>query len=466
MLNRIQYKWLVAIAFVAGFFMDLMDVTIVNVAIPTLSKDFSVPYPTLEWVVTGYLLSLAIWIPASGWLGDRFGTKRIFLFALGMFTIGSALCSVAPTVQFLIGFRVLQGVGGGMMTPVGVTMLFRAFPPAERAQASSIISIAAAAAPAIGPTLGGYLSDFFGWRWIFLVNVPIGIATIFFSRRVLKENKVGDTGKFDFAGFFIAAIGLVLLLYALSNIPVRGPGSPDVILTGVAGLILLILLARVESKIKRPILTFPLFRDRLFRTSNAIMFFSFAMWIGFLFVLPLFLQQLLGLSAFESGLTTSPQAIGWLCMATVASRFYKRLKPRKMIIVGLTGATIMTALFMAFDITTNLWIIRLVLFLRGLTMAFAVIPIQAAVFTNITPEQTGRASSFFNTNRQVASSVGVAILGAILFELLVAGSSALTQLSAYHVAFAFAAGLGLIGIIFGLTVKDKDAEASFKTESP
>ena len=350
-----------------------------------------------------------------------------------------------------------------MMTPVGVTMLFRAFPPAERAQASSIISIAAAAAPAIGPTLGGYLSDFFGWRWIFIVNVPIGIAAIFFSLRVLKEYKINDTGKFDFTGFFVSAIGLMLLIYALSTVPVHGPGSLDVILTGVLGLILLLMLVWIESKIRSPILTFSLFRDRLFRTANAIMFFAFAMWIGFLFVLPLFLQQFLGLSAFESGLTTSPQAIGWLCMATVASRFYKRLKPRKMIVAGLIGATAMTALFLTFNTGTNLWIMRLVLFVRGLTMAFAVIPIQAAVFTNISPAQTGRASSFFNTNRQVASSFGVAVLGAVLFELLVAGSSALTQLNAYHFAFAFAVVLGLIGIIFGLTVKDKDAEASFNS---
>ncbi|HXX59292.1 MAG TPA: DHA2 family efflux MFS transporter permease subunit, partial [Dehalococcoidales bacterium] len=337
-LNRIPYKWLVAIAFVAGFFMDLMDVTIVNVAIPTLSKYFNVPDTTLEWIVTAYLLSLAVWIPASGWFGDRFGTKRIFLFALGMFSAGSLLCSLAPNVGLLIFFRVLQGVGGGMMTPVGVTMLFRAFPPNERAQASSILSIAAAAAPAIGPTLGGYLTDFVSWRWIFLVNVPIGIATFVFSLKVLKEYKESSAGKFDALGFILSAAGLMLLLYCFSIIPTHGPGSLEVILTGLSGIAVLWIMIRVESKVKTPILPFSLFKDRLFRAANSVLFFAFAMWIGFLFVLPLFLQQFRGLSAFQSGLTTSPQAIGWLSMATVASRFYASLKPRKMVIIGLIGA--------------------------------------------------------------------------------------------------------------------------------
>jgi EmrB/QacA subfamily drug resistance transporter len=467
-MSRIPYKWLVAIAFVAGFFMDLMDVTIVNVAIPTLSKYFNVADATLEWVVTGYLLSLAIWIPASGWLGDRFGTKRIFLFALAMFTLGSVLCSLAPNVQLLIVFRIIQGVGGGMMTPVGVAMLFRAFPPYERAQASSILSIAAAAAPAIGPTLGGYLSDYAGWRWIFLVNVPIGILAFFFSLKVLKEYKVTNAGKFDTAGFFLSAAGLVLLLYALTSIPAHGFSSPQIIATGIAGIVLLMLLVVVESRVESPILPFSLFKDRLFRTANSVLFFAFAMWIGFLFVIPLFLQQFRGISAFNSGLTTSPQAIGWLVMATVASRFYNRLKPRKMIIIGMTGATIMTLVFFLFSSETSLWTMRVVLFFRGLTMAFAIIPLQAAAFTNISLPQTGRASSFFNTNRQVASSFGVAVLGAVLFELLTNKSNIADQLLAYHVAFIVAAGLGLCAIIFALTIHDQDAAASWteKKDTP
>ena len=463
MFKSIQYKWLVAIAFVAAFFMDLMDVTIVNVAIPTLSAELNAPNTTIEWVVTGYLLSLAIWIPASGWLGDRFGTKRIFLVALAIFTLGSMLCSLSPNVEALIVFRVIQGVGGGMLTPVGVTMLFRAFPPNERAEASSILSIAAAMAPAIGPVLGGWLVDFANWRWIFLVNVPIGFLTFVFSLFVLKEYKQQVSGKFDIAGFFLSAVGLVLLLYALSTVPTRGPESFDEILTAILGVAVIALLIWVESRLKAPILHFSLFRERLFRTANIIMFFAFSLWIGFLFVLPLFLQEYIGLSAFQSGLTTSPQAVGWIVIATVASRIYHRMGPRKMIAIGLTGTTLLTLAFVWFGAETNLWLIRVVLFFRGLTMGFAVIPVQAAVFTNISHEETGRASSLFNTNRQVASSFGTAMLGTVLFELLLHGpGTSSANLFAYHVSFIAAVAMGVVAILFALTLKDEDAAASIK----
>jgi len=463
---KLQYKWLVAIAFVAGFFMDLMDITIVNVALPTLAKELNASQTTLEWVVTGYLLSLAIWIPASGWIGDKFGTKKTFLFALAVFTLGSALCSMSSSIQKLVFSRILQGVGGGMMTPVGVAMLFRTFPPEERAAASSILSIPAAAAPAIGPVLGGFLVDFTSWRWIFLVNVPIGIFAFLFASKVLKEHKEENAGKFDFTGFLLAGVGLALLLYALSTVPVYGPGSFRVIVTAILGAGLLTAALIVESRIKDPILHFSLYKERLFRTSNLVMFFAFALWIGFLFVLPLFLQLQLGHTAFESGLTTGPQALGWIAMAAVASRLYKKVGPRRMVMFGLLGTTIMTFGFIFMNTSVDLWTVRGALFLRGASMAFAVIPIQAAAFANISGPETGRASSIFNTNRQVASSFGTALLGTVLFEMLKGSMDTAGQLLAYHVSFIVAAAMGVIAIIFASTIHDEDAAESMKATKP
>ena len=169
--RQIAYKWVVAAVYVSALFLDILDTTIVNVAIPTLGRELNTD--NAEWVVLGYTLSLAVWIPTSGWLGDRFGTKRTFLFALAAFTVGSGLCGVAQTIDQLIAFRVLQGVGGGMLTPVGIAMLFRAFPPAERAKASTVVMVPTLIAPALGPVLGGFITTNFDWRWIFLVNVPI-----------------------------------------------------------------------------------------------------------------------------------------------------------------------------------------------------------------------------------------------------------------------------------------------------
>jgi EmrB/QacA subfamily drug resistance transporter len=204
MMQRVHYKWIVAAVFVTGMFMDIMDVTIVNVAIPALAKDFNAAESSIEWVVLGYVLSLAVWIPASGWVGDRVGTKKTFLFALFAFTAASALCGQAHTIGELIAFRVLQGVGGGMLTPVGTAMLFRAFPPDERAKASTVLMLPAILAPALGPVVGGWLVTDVSWRWIFYVNLPIGIFGFVFGLLFLKENREPTAGGFDLAGFLLS----------------------------------------------------------------------------------------------------------------------------------------------------------------------------------------------------------------------------------------------------------------------
>src|SRR5439155_1903775 len=214
---KVEYKWLVGIVYIMALFMDLLDMTVTNVAIPTLAKRFTASTTTIEWVITGYLLSLAMFIPISGWLGDRFGTKRIFLFALTTSTAASLLCGLAWNVESLIAFRVLQGVGGGMLTPVGMTMLFRAFPPAERASASAVLAIPAMVAPALGPILGGYLVDYQSWRSIFFINIPFGAIALVASVLLLREETQEGAGRLDVAGFLLSGAGLVATVYALAQ---------------------------------------------------------------------------------------------------------------------------------------------------------------------------------------------------------------------------------------------------------
>ncbi|MGI8550200.1 MAG: DHA2 family efflux MFS transporter permease subunit, partial [Dehalococcoidia bacterium] len=290
-MRNVPYKYLVAVAFIFGIFMDILDTTIINVALPTLGRQFHAGNDTLEWVITGYLLSLAVWIPASGWIGDRFGTKKTFCFALGMFVTGSALCGLSQSVGHLIAFRVLQGVGGGMLTPVGTAMLFRAFPPMERARASAFMAIPIVIAPATGPVLGGWLVDSVGWRWIFYVNVPIGILGLIFSLMFLKEHREERAGGFDLWGFLFSGGGLALVLYALSQGPNAGWTAPRVLGTGIGGILLFALLIVVELRLREPMLDLRLFRDRMFRNANMAGFMSSAGLIGLLFLLPLFLQQ-------------------------------------------------------------------------------------------------------------------------------------------------------------------------------
>ena len=438
---KVSYKWLVAVVFVAGLFMDLMDATIVNVALPTLSRDFEATTDTLEWVVTGYLISLAIWTPASGWISDRFGSKRTFAFAVVVFTAGSALCGLAWSAGSLTAFRVLQGVGGGMMTPVGTAMLFRAFPPAERARASAVITVPTAIAPALGPVLGGWLVEDVGWRWIFYVNVPVGLATLAF-------------GPFDVWGFLCSGGGLALVLYAISRAPADGSMSTPVIVSGLFGIMIFGLLVALELRRPDPMLHLRLFGDRMFRSANLSMFMVYAVLIGVLFLLPLFLQELRGLSALDSGLTTFPQALGMLLMVPVTSRLYPRVGPRRMLTIALAGITVTSALFLLVDLGTSLWWIRAIMSLRGVSMSFAIVASQAAAFASIPSEETGRASSLFNTNRQVAASIGVAALATVLDDR--------TSVAAFHDAFAASIVLGLLGIVFALRIHDEDAAASLR----
>src|SRR3972149_8684591 len=208
MISRLEYKWIVGIVFTFGLFMDLVDMTIVNVALPTFAREFNASTTTIEWVVTGYLLSLAVFIPVSGWAGDRFGTKRTFMFALSVFTLASLLCSLAWDIEPLIAFRVLQGVGGGMLTPVGTAMLFRAFPPAERAAAAALLAIPTTVAPASGPGLGGYLVEYQSWEWIFWINTPVGLAGLVVAGLFLREEKQDNPGRLDIPGFVLSATGL------------------------------------------------------------------------------------------------------------------------------------------------------------------------------------------------------------------------------------------------------------------
>jgi len=469
-MSRVPYKWVVAVVFVFGFFMEILDTTIVNVALPTLSREFGVGTSSIEWVVVGYLLSLAVWIPASGWIGDRFGTKRTFLFAIAVFTIASALCGQAHSLNELTLFRVLQGVGGGMMTPVGTAMLFRAFPPEERAKASTVLVIPTVMAPALGPVVGGFLVTNASWRWIFYVNVPTGIIAFVFGFLFLRENKEPTAGPFDLAGFLLSGCGLALILYALSEGPSRGWVSPQIVVTGTLGVICFGVLTVVELRKRFPMLALRLFRDRMFRTANLVTLCSYSSFAGFLFILPLFLQELRGLSAFDSGLTTFPQAVGAMCSSQLAGRLYPYVGPRRLMVFGLIGASCSVAMFTVVGLETNLWWIRLLLFVRGVFMAFSFIPLQAATYTTISRADTGRATAIYSTQRQVAAALGVAVLATVLATATthfltgatgVAATEA-ARLSAYHVVFAVAALIAFIGAIVALLVRDEDAAATMR----
>ena len=462
----INPKISVSIVFVAAMFMTIMDSTIVNVALPTLSRQFNATGTSIDAVVVGYLVSLAIIIPASGWLGDRLGTKRIFLSALALFTLASALCGLAMSLPMLIGFRVLQGMGGGALVPVGTAILYRTFPPAERVQVSRILNIPTVVAPASGPILGGFIIDKLSWHWVFYVNVPIGLAAFLFGMLYLEEYRGQSTGTFDLAGFLLAGFGLALTMYALSEGPSYGWTTAGILSSGIAGLVMLGTFVYVELRSTHPILNLRLYSNRVFRTCNLASLFSSAGFLGLLYAASLFLQQGRGVSPLVSGLTTFPEAVGVLISTQIVTRLYPSVGPRRLIAGGLTGVATFMVLLCLVGQDTSLWLMRALMFLIGAGMAYAFIPVQAASFATISPAETGQASALFNAQRQVGASLGVALLSTVISAVgltqSVAGGAVVPNLNAYHAAFVAAAALALTGACIGLAVHDSDAAATMR----
>ncbi len=452
----------VSVVYVGALFMSIMDVTIVNVALPTIGREFNTPTTSVDVVVIAYLVSLAVFIPASGWIGDRFGGKRTLLTAIALFTLGSALCGIAGSLTQLVVFRVLQGVGGGMLTPVGMAMLYRTFPPAERVRLASILMIPTALAPAAGPVLGGLLVTNLSWRWVFYVNLPIGAAAFIFGLLFVVEQREARPGRFDLPGFFLAGIGLGALMYGVSEGPDKGWGSPLVIGPILAGIVLLSTMVVVELRSREPMVDLRLLGDRMFRASNMLIEMTMIAFFGILFVVPLFYQDGRGLSALASGLSTFPEAIGVLIGAQMVSRLlYPRIGPRRLIAAGLVGIAVGTGLMALVGSNTSLWWMRVLMFGLGYSIAHVMISMQAAAFATISPTSTGRASTLFNANRQLGGAIGVALLSTVISAVgpvrQVAGAT-VANLTAYHAAFLTAAAIALAGAVLALfVVKDADA---------
>ena len=458
---QIAPKVAVAVVFVAALFMSIMDTTIVNVALPSIGDQFHVDAASVGVVNVGYLVSLAVFVPLSGWMGDRFGTRRVFLFALALFTVASLLCGTAQSLDQLSLYRIVQGAGGGMLTPVGMTMLFRAFPQEERMRATRVLMLPTAVAPALGPVLGGWLVDTLSWHWVFIVNVPIGIAAMVFGLLFLPDFRSERVGRFDAAGFLLAATGFGLVMYALAEGADQGWGTPRIVAAAALGLAAVVALVLVELRITDPMLDLRLFKDRLFRTTNLVSLISGAAFLGMLYLFPLYYQNAVGASALQTGLNTFPEAIGVMIASQVASRLYPRFGPSRLIAGGAAGVAVMMALMSLLTPETSVWAARALMFATGFSMAHVFMPAQTAAFATVSPAATGRASTLFNAQRQLGSAIGVALLGTVLAGIgtvtTTASGAPTANLTAYHTAFLVAAGLAAVAAVVALFISDRDA---------
>ena len=330
-------------------------------------------------------------------------------------------------------------------------------------------------APASGPVLGGYLVEYHDWRWIFLINIPVGVVGFAFAGLFLKEETQENPGRLDLPGLLLASSGLGALMYGLAEAGERGFDDPRVLAFILGGLAILAAFALVELRTREPMIDMRLFQNRLFATANFVQVVAFAGLMGGLFLLPLFLQSpaTKGLGAFDSGLTTFPQAIGVVTMVQVSSRLYPRIGPRRLLVVGLLGVTLTTVAFLFIDVGTSLWWIRGVMFARGCFFSFILICLQTATFATIAAPQMGRASAISSAGRQVGASFGVALLATALTSRLTAHDTSLAPgadsgatVDAFHEAFAIAAVLTLIGAAASLLIRDEEAAVSMRREEP
>lgn len=450
-----------------ALFIDILDLTAVNVSLVSMSAAFKASMASTTWVVLGYSLSLAVWIPVSGWVGDRFGTKHTFIFALSIFIGASLLCSEATSISMLIASRFAQGVGGGMLTPVGITLLFRAFPPQERARASAILSIPTVAAPALGPVLGGYLTDNVGWRWIFRINLPIGIIALLIAAFGLRNEKTTASQRFDIVGFVLAALGFPSAVYALERGAEEGWGSARILTLMAVALVAISALVMWSLRSKAPMLALGLLRERLFRTTNIVSFVSTMSFLGLVFLLPQFLQRVSGHSAYTAGLATFPQAIGAMIMSRFSGKLYPKLGPRRMLIIAYLGMALFTAYFLRISVNTNDWEIRGIMFCRGFFLSMSFIPLQAASYARISPSDTGRASAIYSTQRQLGNATGVAVMSTVLLSFIPApfprgrvpipANLVGGYTDAFRIAIGVTIGLILVAAALSSTIKDSDA---------
>ena len=449
----VNQKAVVGAVFVAAMFMNIMDGTVVNVALPTLSRSFAVPIGSVSGVVTAYLVTLAVAMPASGWMGDRFGGRNVLLGAITLFTAASALCGLAATLPELVAFRALQGLGGGALIPVGMTMITRAFPPAERIKANQVLIVPTLLAPALGPVIGGALVDGLSWRWIFYINLPVGVAAVLIGLLFLPAGSEHPAGRFDLPGFLLAASGFPLFTYALSTGATSGLGSALVLATGLCGLVLLAVFIAVERRVTEPLLRLGLYRDGLFRVTSLQATAASGGFLGTLFLVPLLLQNGLGFSAVHSGLSTFTEALGGMTGVQVTTRLYKRTGPRRLMIAGMSGTVTTIGLMALAGPSDAFWMIPLLMFFTGCSFGFAMSPAQAANMAAITPAETGHASTLLNTVRQAGGAAGVALLGTVL----AATGAGAADLAGYHLAFLAAAALMALGLVFSCFVDDAAA---------
>jgi EmrB/QacA subfamily drug resistance transporter len=440
----------VAIVVILGAIMSVLDTTIVNVALHDLSRDLESPLGQIQWVITGYLLSLAAVIPITGWAVKRYSARRLYLIALVVFTAGSALCALATTSGELIAFRVVQGIGGGMLTPIGQMILVKAAGPKNMAKVMSVIGVPIVLAPVFGPTLGGLLLQSVGWQWIFLINVPIGALAFVLALRLLPHDESGtaQAGRLDFMGLALAAPGVVGITYGLSESETAGSlTAPSVLLPVLAGLGLLALFVIRSRRIERPLLDLKLFSIPAFRAASITTFCLGAALFGAMILMPLYFQTVRGQDAISTGLLLIPQGLGGGVGMFLSGRLTQRIGAGRTSFLGGMILAVATIPFVLVTATTPFAAIGVAMAVRGIGVGLAIMPAMTAAFSVLNREQINDATPQLTVLQRVGGSLGTAIIAVVLEGQTKNAHTAAATAAAFGNTYWWVMGATLIGLL-------------------
>jgi EmrB/QacA subfamily drug resistance transporter len=411
-----QYrKWWTLAAVAFGLFMIMLDNTVVNVALPSIQRDFQTDLSELEWVVNGYALTFGVLMLTGGKLADLLGRRRMFIAGLAIFTIASLACGLATSEEFLIGARVVQGIGSALMNPATLSIIIATFPPRQRGMAIGIWAGVSALALAIGPLLGGLITEHIHWSWVFFINIPVGILAIVVARIVIAESR--DTSahqRLDLPGLIVSAVALFALTYGLIEANQHGWTSPLILTLFAIAAVGLVGFVLLEQRQRVPMLDLSLFKNPTFAGANAVMLLvGLAMFGIFLFV-TLYMQNVLGYSPVQAGAAFLPMTILIVIFAPIAGKLSDRVGSRWLMCGGLLLISLSLLLDTRFDASSNFWDILPPLVVGGIGMGFAMTPTTAAAMGSVPVDKAGVGSAVLNSMRQVGGSLGIAVLGAII----------------------------------------------------
>ncbi len=458
--------WLVAV----GFFMESLDTTILNTAVPAIARALQVPPLSMKAVLASYTLSLAVFIPISGWMANRFGTRRVFACAIGIFTLGSFLCGLCTNIHLLVACRILQGCGGAMMLPVGRLTMVRAFAKSELIRAMGFVAIPGLIGPMLGPLIGGLIIGYFHWSVIFFVNIPIGLIGLVLVYRHLPNYRAARNHRLDLIGLVIFGAGISLLSYVLEVFGEHTLSGREVVGLLAISAALLAAYGLHSVRIRHPLLRLGLMRIRSFRVSVAGSLLTRLGIGGLPFLLPLIYQVGLGFSPIQSGLLIMPQALAAMSLKPTLPRILKKFGYRQVLIVNTVMLGIMLMLFSTIDAGTPIWLIVLQTFVYGFFTSTQYTSMNTLAYADVSPEQTSDGNTIASTVQQLAVSFGVASasLAAALFIPDHAHAGAPQLIHGIHLALRALGALTVLStFVFGeLRANDGAAISSHKTEIP